>query len=162
MRDREIRLGIGMVAVSVLLIAWLIPSKVEIFALGTFAESSLGPRSFPNLIALLIGVLGVAVLFDAWRQPKTAEEKTSIPLDAIKRVMAVLATSVLYLWLITLFGYMLPTFLATMTLMYVFGERRWWLMLLISALTAISLYLVFGKVFHMLMPRGSIEFFYEL
>jgi len=162
MRDREIKLGIGMVALSVLLLTWLIPSKVEIFALGTFAEGSLGPRSFPNLIALLIGVLGVAVFFVAWRQPEAVTEEKPLSLDALKRVMGILVTSALYLWLITLFGYMLPTFLATISLMYLFGERRWWLMMFISAVAAISLYLIFGKVFHMLMPRGSIEFFYEL
>ncbi len=161
MRAKEIKLGIFMVAFSLLLLLWLIPSKVEVFALGTFAAGELGPRSFPYLMAVAIGLLGIGVLYTANRKPPDSRE-AAIPKDALLRVIGVLACSGLYLWLITLFGYMLPTFLATIAFMYLFGERRVWLMILIALVTAVLLFLIFGKVFHMLMPRGSIEFFYEL
>jgi hypothetical protein len=161
MRAKEIKLGVFMIAFSLALLLWLIPSKVEVFALGTFAPGELGPRSFPYLMACAIGLLGIALMVTAWRKPAGPEEPL-VAMDALIRVLAVLVCSGLYLWLITLFGYMLPTFAATLALMYLFGERRIWLMIIISLVVAVSLFFVFGKVFHMLMPHGSIDFFYDL
>ena len=162
MHGSETRLGFFMVAISMVLTLWLIPEYVELYTLGMYAEPFMDPRSFPYLVSGFIGLLGIAMLFTSYRNPTPHREKpgTTLLLDAKLRVLGVLGISALYLWLITLFGYLLPTFLGSFLLLRIFGERRWWLIVLISAGSATSLYLVFGRIFHMMMPRGSIDFFY--
>ncbi|MCK5516296.1 MAG: tripartite tricarboxylate transporter TctB family protein [Desulfobulbaceae bacterium] len=160
MHGREARLGLFMVLISLLLILWLIPGYVELYTLGMYAEPLLNPRSFPYLVSGFIGLLGIAMLFFSYWKPASEKTVSELPRDAKLRVLGVLAISTLYLWLITLFGYLLPTFLGTLLLLRIFGEQRWWLMILISAGSAGSLYFVFGRIFHMMMPRGSIDFFY--
>jgi len=162
MRHRDIKLGIIMMAFSLFLLIWLIPTKVEIFALGTFAEASLGPRSFPYMVAGVIGAIGMLIAINAYRKAGIYTEAPPLTMHGNIRVLSVIFASVLYLWLITLFGYMVPTFAATIGFMLLFGERRWWLMLTIAAVTAVGLYVIFGKVFHMLMPHGVIDLFYDL
>ena len=162
MRNVDLKLGCFMVAFSLIMMVWLIPAQVEIYVLGGSPEQNLGPRSFPYLMSGLIGLLGIALIVMSLRKRDVGSRPIRVPMDAKLRVAGVLAISAGYLWAMTLFGYLVPTFLSTVLLLRLFGERRWWLSLLISAGTAAFLFLFFGRVFHMLMPRGSIELFYNL
>jgi putative tricarboxylic transport membrane protein len=160
MHRSEARLGLFMVTFSLLLTLWLIPEYVELYTLGMYAEPFMDPRSFPYLVSGFIGLLGIAMLFSSYQNPGPHKVTSKTTLDAKLRVLGVLGVSAFYLWIITFFGYLLPTFIGAFLLLYIFGERRWWLMILISAGSATSLYLIFGRIFHMMMPRGSIDFFY--
>ena len=114
------------------------------------------------MVAGVIGAIGMLIAINAYRKAGIYTEAPPLTMHGNIRVLSVIVASVLYLWLITLFGYMVPTFAATIGFMLLFGERHWWLMLTIAAITAVGLYVIFGKVFHMLMPHGMIDLFYDL
>ena len=159
MLTKDLQVSLLMIVFSMILIFWLIPTQVEIFSLGTSSEPLLGPRSFPYLISSCICFLGVLQSLICLKSKNIEKKVATVSASARLRVAGVIVISAGYLGLIYLLGYIVPTFIATLLLLLLFGERRWWLTLIISVVTAFLLYTVFGIIFHMMMPQGKYDLF---
>jgi len=57
-------------------------------------------------------------------------------------------------------GFVLSSFLLLITLMFIFGERRKIILLLVPLLFSVILYLVFDKIAMVFLPEGIIENFF--
>jgi len=160
MFSKDLQIGLFMIGFSLVLIFWLIPSQVELFSLGGSSEPWLDARSFPYLIAICISLLGTALsitaLFAA-NAPGNPGEPVTVA--GWMRVIGVFVITAVYVWLVYLVGYTVPTIAATLALMWLFGEHRWLLAAAISVITAVGLNTIFGNVFHLMMPQGRYELF---
>lgn len=157
---KDLQIGLFMVLFSMVLIFWLIPSQVELFSLGGSSEPLLDARSFPYIIAACIGILGLLLSLTAC-VGKRESLKTGEPVTTAGRlrVVGLCTISALYVWLVFLVGYTIPTVVATLLFMFLFGENRWWLAGAISVITAVGLNTIFGNIFHLMMPQGRYELF---
>lgn len=139
---------------------------VALFA-GTFGFTEVSgyvsPRLFPRIIsaALLLGSL--VLLARAIRQFvqqgwAAAGGPTALPgLSAIsrdwRRLSALVAVSAVYVTTIDMFGYVLATVAYLATAVWLYGDRRWWLIAAVALAGAFGLYGTFRLVFDVPLPR---------
>jgi len=55
-------------------------------------------------------------------------------------------------------GYLLTSFLIIISLLIILGMKKWYLIIIISSLTAIGSYFLFIKLLNITLPRGLIGF----
>ncbi len=105
-----------------------------------------GAEAFPRLVLGVIAALAV-LLFVAGPQ---SEPQTRIPAMVYYTAGALLA----FMALVALLGMLGAMFVFLIGLGYLWGERRAWLLLLVSALVMAAIWGVFIKGFAVQVPQG--------
>lgn len=122
---------------------------------------------FPKLDAALLGILGLILLGDGLRKAKRqlpeepAEQAVNKGLTPGTRCMLeTLALIAVYIFLLEPVGFMLSTFVYLVAQMLVLaddGHRRkkdLLLFIIISLVVAVGVYMLFTRVFYLMLPRG--------
>ena len=141
--------GLGFTALSVLV--WLGADAMP------KASAGMGAGGYPKFLAVCIAILGLMLavrsLLRIRKDPAQRDEKR---LNGRELLFAGLlaATFLAYTLLVKPLGYMLATFLFFMVFMFIYGERKWWRMLLVSLLFSVGVYFLFEKVFYIMLPNG--------
>ncbi len=141
--------GLGFTALSVLV--WLGADAMPKAAAG------MGAGGYPKFLAVCIGIFGLLLAVRAYlRLRKNPAQKDQKRLNARELLFAgLLGVSFLaYTQLVKPLGYILATFLFFNVFMFIYGERKWWRMLLVSVLFSVSVYFLFEKVFYIMLPNG--------
>lgn len=117
----------------------------------------LEPGGFPKFVAACLGILGAALSIQAFLRMKKGES-CSGTLDKKELLYAVILAAIflLYILVVKSLGYILSTILVFPAFMYVYGERRWLRMGVISVVFSIVTFYLFEKVFYVFLPHGSI------
>ena len=147
--SHDFKLGAGFAALCLLLLFFLIPSQV-----GSLTESD---ALMPLLATLFILILSIILMLKSIGQPRL---KKSPPAEGKRMpgytLWIVVATMVVYAWLLDLTGFLLTSFLAMIALFLVFGVRNYKRIVLITAITLGILYLSFEKLLLAPLPIGTL------
>ena len=146
--------GVFMLAVGLLLLLLLIPIGIDSPKKIRFA--ALSPTYYPQIVAVILSVIGVAIIFKN-RQPFIAKETgelDDVHPNAKMRIGGFLALLAVYSFSLEFFGFVLSGVLALAASLPLAGERRAFIIIAISLLLPISLFLFFYKVAYVPVPNG--------
>lgn len=135
-----------------------------IFSLVKYAEPkniaslALDPYTLPAVVFGCMVFLGVLRLITGLRMPKTGEKGTTLMIPQKTWITAILI--LLYALLLKSVGFVITSFIYLLCQMYVLqdGKRNWKMMIVISVVCSIGIYLLFSKVFSVMLPRGILTF----
>ena len=146
--------GVFMLSVGLLLLLFLIPFGIDTPKKIRFA--ALSPTYYPHIVALILSVIGVAIIFKN-RQPLTTkgtDDLDEIHPNAKMRIGGFLALLAVYSLSLEFLGFVLSGGLALAASLILAGERRAFIIMAISLLLPISLFLFFYKVAYVPVPNG--------
>ena len=117
-------------------------------SLGTGSLSAPGPGTWPALVGAALIILGVVLAVRA-RQTNDAERFTSTGL----LVLAAVASMVVFLALVGVIGFELPTALLAFVWLRFLGHESWRTSIVISLATTIGFYLLFVAALDVTIPH---------
>ena len=121
---------------------------------------------FPKLDAVLLGVLGLILLGDGVKKARRAgdepseEPRTKGLTPGTRCMLETLALIAVYIFCLEPVGFMISTFVYLVVQMLVLaddGHRRKKdpiLFIIISAIVAVGVYMLFTRAFYLMLPRG--------
>jgi putative tricarboxylic transport membrane protein len=135
-----------------------------LFALAVASEASrmplqvgvtTGPGFLPLLLAVFIGILGATILISALRRPEGVDPAVTWPTGRGRFwIITIFAALLAYTFLVSVLGYVLPTFAFMLLVVLMLGSYRWYWSVAISLGIGIGLYVVFRVWLGMSLPTG--------
>lgn len=153
--------GIAFLALGVIALTILIPYGIESPASLQFR--ALSPSFWPNTVGVVISLIGLALIATSFfgsaaaTRSRASEggQPTSTWLQA--RPFVVMAICLILYLALEKLGFVLTLTIAIAALSIIGGERRLWLIALISVLTPLALYIFFTKATGVAIPAGVLE-----
>jgi len=122
--------------------------------------SGLSPRVFPQFVAVCTMIFSGILIIKNVRLLTVpgiaAGEKKKLDSVFAARFGVFSTAGLLYVLLIDKIGYLIATPLLIAGAMILFGEKRWYRVLLVSVLTTLVLYMLFRMVFRVPLPRNPL------
>ncbi|MHA5218644.1 tripartite tricarboxylate transporter TctB family protein [Dysosmobacter sp. Phy] len=121
---------------------------------------------FPKMDAVLLGVLGLILLTDGLKKAKrlpaevTEERGPKTLTPGTRCMLETLALIAVYIFCLEPVGFMLSTFVYLIVQMIVLADdshrkkKDIVLFVIISAIVAVGVYMLFTRVFYLMLPRG--------
>ena len=146
--------GVFMLAVGLLLLLFLIPFGIDSPKKIRFA--ALSPTYYPQIVAVILSVIGAAIIFKYRRPLKTkgTDELDEVHPNAKMRIGGFLGLLAVYSFSLEFLGFVLSGVLALAASLVLAGERRPFIIIAMSLLLPISLFLFFYKVAYVPVPNG--------
>lgn len=155
---REIRSNV------ILNIVWIaLASVLYLIAIPYGKVKSLdpiGPNVFPQIISAVVVICAIANLITIYwnrnkdKTSKAGEETSNVSASYFMEVLAVIATSGLYIIVMPRVGYLISTVVLVFLLILIQKGIELKKNLLISCAFSLILYLLFSKVLNILLPQG--------
>lgn len=115
-----------------------------------FAYEPVGPRAFPMLVALIIGLCGLRLVYKGSHQVETNSA------GANARIALMIAHAAAYAFLFQWLGFVIATALMTVAVGRLFGGN--WIKCAIGGLImGVLFFLLFDKVLDVVLPAGLLE-----
>jgi len=151
MKKKEMYTGLLMLILSGTILVLILESP-------TVSDSSgPGPFFFPAIAALIIGGLSIALLVQNKKglvpAPNTPPAKRRWD-----RLLWITVWCFAYGFTIERLGYLLSTGLVTFALLAFFNRRKWFLNILFSLVTPVSIYILFDTLLKVPLPKGWLGF----
>ena len=112
----------------------------------------------PTLVSVIAVVMSVIMLIGAIVKPEYTEPLTDLQIKGFLRGLLAIVDCFVYVLLFKPLGYILSSMLAVFVMMLIFGNRKWWLMALISVVLPIVLYFAFHGLLQTNLPVGILTF----
>lgn len=122
-------------------------------------EWKLSPYLFPLFISILLLFLSITLILSALKKEEVA--KNASPVDW-KKIVIFAVMCIIYYNVIVYLGFVLTSFFFLSGMLVLMGEKRWWLVLLISIGTTGVIWGLFAKFLHVLLPSGYILYYIGL
>ncbi len=114
------------------------------------------PFVIPRGVASLLLLAALLLLYRALTGRALSLEKRLEGVD-LRRVTLVAVLTFAYLFAIVRIGFDATTFLYMLCFLWILGERRWPVLILVAVLTPLMVYAIFDTVLHVPLPRGPAE-----
>lgn len=118
---------------------------------------------YPKLLGLFI--IGLSLLLSGRyfvrlfaTKKRRGSKEAQIDRTALKKVALAFLGLVIYTLMLTLVGYLIMTPPLLAMILYMFGERRWFIISITSIIVTGTLYTVTYYIFHIAMPQGILGF----
>lgn len=147
--NRQRGIGLGALLLSGFFYLFAIPTWVS--SPSNVSNIVLSPLFWPNIIAIMLGAVGVALFFSA----QTKEDVMKKPHGGLQRLSLMTVLLVVYLWALSVLGMVWASCLAFLGLAVLLGERRVKILVLVALLVPIALYAFFAHVAGVAIPQGS-------
>jgi putative tricarboxylic transport membrane protein len=139
---------------------WMIVSAITVFLslrlpFGSFATPGAG--FLPILVGMLMFLLSLILFIQSFSKEKE-EIKALWARGGTGRVLLILASLIVYGFLLESFGFILMTFLLMGFLLLAIGSQRIVLVVLISLFSSIGCYAVFQLWLEVQLPKGIFGF----
>lgn len=133
--------GIIFAIFSVLLYFVIIPSQIAV----TRQQMGVSPRFFPELLAALLFLFSVGLAIGGWRMRDRKNQK-EIVFESKEVRLVLLTLGVISLQTVgfELVGYLIPAILAIAVCMYMYGQRNWLKIVLVSVLVPVGIKYLFS------------------
>ena len=132
---------------------------VESSKMTLFVEFAPGYGFFPFWLGILMAVLSLLLLIDAWRRPPEKDEPQPFPpRQTLVAVVSVLGAIGIYVALLEVVGYIIDTFLVVLVLLGVIEGEKWNKTVPISVLMTAVLYVVFQLWLGVNLPKNALGF----
>ena len=111
------------------------------------------PYLFPVLLCSFGLLLALSLVADALRERKTAPEAVGEKKGSmLVKVLVTIAIAFAYYYLLPVLHFIPATILFLLGLMVFYGVRKWYVLLLVSAITSGAIYALFGMALHVRLP----------
>jgi putative tricarboxylic transport membrane protein len=115
---------------------------------------ALSPTVFPRFVTACLSLLSLLLMAQGIRKPRSShEEKKELDKTFAVRFLLLAAIGLAYTQAIRLMGYIVATPLFIAGSMLVFGEKKWYRVLLVSIITTAVMYSLFRLLFRVPLPR---------
>ena len=142
--------GLGLIVVFLLIPEGVTePRKVKYDALS--------PSYYPRLIGIALILLGTLVVARAILRPAAEGPEEPRHPKAMQRTVAFFGLLAVYGFAVSTSGFILPSIIALLAALLLAGERRVWLIAVISLILPFGLYFFFLKVASIPIPAGLLE-----
>lgn len=150
-RQADLLLG-GLTAIASALWCWGVLATIP----GAEGEGRLGPRGFPLMAGVLLGVLGIAVFANALLRRLSKQGAASFNHE-LGPVLAVAGLLAGYALLLEQVGFLLATAAATAVAVGpVLKVWRWRMIAGMSLGLSLGVYLILGKLLGVYLPHGKL------
>jgi len=149
----DTKIGLLVFGLSILFLFWIIPNQVP-----ESPTERISPSFFPTALMTLMAILAFLLIFTSRFSTETF---SSMPRDGKKRVAAVIVLTSLYLVAMRYLGYVVPSVLTLAFLVRLFGGKRYILVLFVSVITVVAIFVLFGRIFNLMMPQGLLTPLFE-
>lgn len=124
------------------------------------SKTGIGVSTFPKLLAGLLIIFSIVIIIQAIKNSSFSKKEPTF--KEFKKghkllIVAVIIILIIYIQMLEVLGFILSSFLLLITSMFIFGERRKIILLLVPLLFSVILYLVFSKMAMVFLPEGIIE-----
>ena len=147
--------GVISFIISIVLAAFLIPSQVKAVKQSPWYNS---PRLFPYVLAGVLALCGISLFIQGLHKAKRANdpECAKFNLAEVKMVGITLLAMIAYTLLLSYvpIHYIILTTILMAFLMYVYGQRKLVLLILISVLLPLVIYFSFKYGLQVRFPNG--------
>lgn len=120
--------------------------------LNTFGSWALAPGLFPLITSVLLAVLASSLLYEGIKKGKEKQEESSNEKINWLKILLVFSMTLLFIWVLPYFHFIISTIIYMTLLLLLLGERRWWVVTIISLGTTGFIYYVFGVLLSVLLP----------
>ena len=118
-----------------------------------------GVGFFPFWLGVLMAILSIFLILNAWQRPATPTKKSIFPgRQAFIAIGSVLTGLAGYIVLLEVLGFLLDTVLFTAFLLGVVEREKWKMTLLIATLTSGGLYVIFQILLGVNLPKNMFGF----
>lgn len=123
------------------------------------SKTGIGVSTFPKLLAGLLIIFSIVIIIQAIKNSSFSKKEPTFKefKKGHKLIIAVIIILIIYIQMLEVLGFILSSFLLLITSMFIFGERRKIILLLVPLLFSVILYLVFSKMAMVFLPEGIIE-----
>ncbi len=151
--SRNTVVALGLLAISMIILFWLIPTQVK-----SVQGYNITPRFFPYAIVTATAALCVIMLITSL---KIREEYEKVPWEGKRLVIVLVALCILYIVAMEHLGYFVPTVLFLAAVLLAFGERRGVMVAAVSVVAALVIFLIFGNLLKLFLPKGLLSPLFE-
>lgn len=151
MRIKEVGIGLMLLAISLLLLVWLIPEGIP--QPSRLREGQLSPRFWPLVAVMVMAISGLVLTALAWfekGQGMASEAEEGDELLPFGKAMAGLTVGLLllagYYLAMARLGMVVASMLGILALGLAYGERRWRVLIPVALVLPVVLYLFFVYV----------------
>jgi len=144
-------LGIGLILFGLIGIFYIVPNYVDKPQFGFMAE--LPADMYPKIIMGTIVILGIVLFLQSLFRTKTEEKNTMLP-EHKKRALIAIVIMIVFLISIEIIGYYLACALFLPFTMFYLGERKIWILGVVTFTFLGVNYLFFEKSLNIILPRG--------
>lgn len=122
---------------------------------AAFSYEPVGPRAFP---LLMLGLMGVALLYMVFRPAAIKHSEDEPPLDreTLTKIAICVALLLVFAGLFEPLGFILSSILIGIPMARLYGGR-WLPSIVVTTLMAIGLYLLFDRVMDVPLPLGLLD-----
>lgn len=123
------------------------------------SKTGIGVSTFPKLLAGVLIIFSIIIIIQAIKNSSFSKKEPIFKefKKGHKLIIAVIIILIIYIQMLEALGFILSSFLLLITLMFIFGERRKIILLVVPLLFSVVLYLVFSKMAMVFLPEGIIE-----
>lgn len=151
LQNGSIQDGIVVLILGIALAAY---SLVMFYTTSVQTEWKMSPYLFPLLISVFTVLLSISLLADGKRevasvQPQADKTEGS---GQLKKVFTIVAMAVVYYVLLSFAGFIPATVLFLIAMFLYLGERRYWLIGVLSVVTTGAIYALFGILLNVRLP----------
>ncbi|MDD2334427.1 MAG: tripartite tricarboxylate transporter TctB family protein [Mesotoga sp.] len=118
--------------------------------MNPYGSWSLAPGLFPLIMGVILLVLAISLIFQAVRS-KSFKSGGFDKVDWL-RITISMALTFIYVWLLPMIGFIAISIPYLALMLLLLGEKRWWLLGIISVGTTLSLYYAFGVLLSVYLP----------
>ncbi|MGN0906332.1 MAG: tripartite tricarboxylate transporter TctB family protein [Bullifex sp.] len=153
MKERNNRINPVVAEGSVLLILSLAGIVFSIVShYGFKVEWKLSPYLFPLVICIMLSLLSVSLIISGLSGMKEGKKEKG---DR-RTFVLFLAECAVYLFALKYLGFLICTVILLGAIVHLLGERSWWKIVLISVVTSVIIYLLFGVYLGVMLPKGRL------
>jgi hypothetical protein len=141
-------LGVFFFVFGAVLLLFIIPSQIA-YVQGAYPQ----PRFFPQVIACLFMILGVALFVGGWRKKGSANQETySFQWKELRLVLLTLGIVALYVLLLNWIPYIPATIIVLAVLIILYGQRNKFKIIGVSILLPIIIYVALTYGLQLRLP----------
>jgi len=131
--------------------SWKMPEQRATFAPGV--------GFFPFWLGVLMSILSILLIINAWLRPSEPAKKAIFPgRQAMKAIVLILTGLAVYIVLLEILGFLVDTMLFTAFLLGVVMREKWKMTFLIASLTSGGLYVIFQLLLGVKLPLNMFGF----
>ena len=140
----------GVIIMVVCLLVFYQSTKLEMMY-----RNAPGLGFYPFWLSLFALMASAVIVVNAFRRPVSQDRPVQWPQGiGLRRIGLTFIAFVIYAYLITLAGFILPTAVYMLFMARMLGSRRWISSIAVSALTAVGLFIVFKVWLKADLPTG--------
>lgn len=111
---------------------------------------ALSPALFPLIITVSVLLFSIGLIVKSLRSDY--KEPDAVKSEGFKRLALIILISFLYLIILPKLHFLTATIIYLFLFLFILGERRWWLLGIISIVTPLLIQYIFGNLLDVFLP----------